>query len=157
MLRSFLVTNNKTMKQIFSILIFTLLAVSISHAQDVKFNSTDGVAIKGYDVVAYFTQQQAVAGNDAFTTEWSGSKWKFATKANLDSFVLAPQKYAPQYGGFCAYGCSANHLSPTDPNAWTIVDNKLYLNYNLKVKGFWIKDTTNLIKKADGLWPSLNK
>jgi hypothetical protein len=145
------------MKQIFSILMFTVLAVSISNAQNVKFNSTEGVAIKGYDVVAYFTQQQAVAGNDAFTTEWSGSKWKFATKANLDSFVLAPQKYAPQYGGYCAYGCSDNHLSPTDPNAWTIVDNKLYLNYNLKVKGFWIKDTTNLIKKADGLWPLLNK
>jgi YHS domain-containing protein len=136
---------------------FTVFAVSISNAQNVKFNSTEGVAIKGYDVVAYFTQQQAVAGNDAFTTEWSGSKWQFASKANLDSFVLAPQKYAPQYGGYCAYGCSDNHLSPTDPNAWTIIDNKLYLNYNLKVKSFWIKDTTNLIKKADGLWPALNK
>lgn len=145
------------MKRVLSVILLTIFTIGITNAQSVKFNSTDGVAIKGYDVVAYFAQQQAVVGNDAFTTEWSGSKWKFASQANLDSFKIAPQKYAPQYGGFCAYGCSDNHLSPTDPNAWTIVNDKLYLNYNLKVKSFWIKDTTNLIKKADGLWPSLNK
>ncbi len=145
------------MKQIFSVIRLTILTIGITNAQSVKFSSTDGVAIKGYDVVAYFVQQQAIAGNDAFTTEWSGSKWKFTSQANLDSFKIAPEKYAPQYGGYCAYGCSDNHLAPTDPNAWTIVNDKLYLNYNLKVKGFWIKDTTNLIKKADGLWPALKK
>jgi YHS domain-containing protein len=145
------------MKQILATLVFIIASTSITKAQQTKFYNSDGIAIKGYDVVAYFTQQQAIVGSDAFTTEWSGSKWKFASKANLDSFKIAPQKYAPQYGGYCAYGCSDNHLAPTDPNAWTIVDNKLYLNYNLKVKGFWIKDTANLIKKADGLWPSLNK
>jgi len=70
---------------------------------------------------------------------------------------LAHQKYAPQYGGYFAYGCSENHLSPTDPNAFTIVGNKLYLNYSLKVKDFWVKDTAGKIKAADGYWPALNK
>lgn len=145
------------MKQVLSILVFLLASITITQAQTSKINSKDGVAINGYDVVAYFLQQQAMVGNSSFTTEWGGTKWQFATQAHLDSFKLAPQKYAPQYGGFCAYGCSDNHLAPTDPNAWTIVDNKLYLNYNLKVKSYWIKDTTNLIKKADGFWPLLNK
>jgi hypothetical protein len=145
------------MKQILSILFFLVASMSITKAQTAKTNSKNGVAINGYDVVAYFLQQQAIAGSDAFTTEWGGTKWQFASKANLDSFKIAPQKYAPQYGGYCAYGCSDNHLAPTDPNAWTIVDNKLYLNYNLKVKSYWIKDTTNLIKKANGFWPLLNK
>jgi len=145
------------MKSLLAILVFVSASISTSNAQNVKYSSKDGVAIKGYDVVAYFKQQQAVIGNEAFTTEWSGSKWQFTTQANLDSFKLAPQKYAPQYGGYCAYGCSDNHLAPTDPNAWTIVNDKLYLNYSIKVKGFWLKDTSTLIKKADGFWPSLNQ
>jgi YHS domain-containing protein len=145
------------MKQILAILVFMIASISINKAQQTKFYNSDGIAIKGYDVVAYFTQHKAIVGSDAFTTEWSGSKWQFASQANLDSFKLAPSRYAPQYGGFCAYGCSDNHLAPTDPNAWTIVNNKLYLNYNLKVKDYWIKDTSNLIKKADSLWPLLNK
>ena len=67
------------------------------------------------------------------------------------------EKYAPQYGGYCAYGYSENHKAPTDPNAFTIVGNKLYLNYSLKVKEFWLKDTSGKIKAADGYWPALNK
>lgn len=140
--------------------IITCLAILLTtslFAQSIKFTGKDGVAIKGYDPVAYFNQQKAVEGSDSYTTDWSGSKWKFVSQASLDSFKLAPEKYAPQYGGFCAYGTSENHLSPTDPKAWTVVDGKLYLNYNLDVKNLWIKDTSNRIKAADGFWPSLNK
>lgn len=140
--------------------IITSLAILLTtglFAQSIKFISKDGVAIKGYDPVAYFNQQKAVEGSDSYTTDWSGSKWKFVSQGSLDSFKLAPEKYAPQYGGFCAYGTSENHLSPTDPKAWTVVDGKLYLNYNLDVKNLWIKDTSNRIKAADGFWPSLNK
>ena len=140
----------------FSISLLALLLSAASYAQDVKFYSTKGTAINGYDPVAYFLQNKAVAGIDSFSTNWSGSKWKFISQANLDSFKLASEKYAPQYGGYCAYGCSENHLSPTDPNAFTIVGNKLYLNYNLQVKEFWLKDTTGKIKAADGYWPALN-
>jgi YHS domain-containing protein len=145
------------MKKSGFLLLIALVTISTTHAQTVKINTIEGTAIKGYDAVAYFMQQKAMPGDTSFTYNWSGSNWQFISQANLDSFKVAPEKYVPQYGGFCAYGCSANHFSPTDPNAWTIVDNNLYLNYNLKVKDLWLKDTTNLIKKADGLWPSLNK
>jgi YHS domain-containing protein len=144
------------MKKLGFLALIAIVTISSSQAQFVKFNSTEGTAIRGYDAVAYFLQQKAMLGDKAFTYNWSGSNWQFISQANLDSFKVAPEKYAPQYGGFCAYGCSANHLSAADPNAWTIVDNKLYLNYNLKVKEMWVKDTTNLIKKADGLWLALN-
>jgi YHS domain-containing protein len=141
----------------FSISLLALVLSAASYAQDVKFYNTKGTAINGYDPVAYFLQNKAVEGTDSYATDWSGSKWKFISQANLDSFKIAPEKYAPQYGGYCAYGCSENHKAPTDPNAFTIVGNKLYLNYSLKVKEFWLKDTVGKIKAADGYWPALNK
>jgi YHS domain-containing protein len=146
---------NKHMKA-FSISLLALLLTASSYAQDVKYFNTNGTAIRGYDPVAYFLQNKAVAGTDSYTTDWSGSNWKFISQANLDSFKLAPEKYAPQFGGYCAYGCIENHKSPTDPNAFTIVGNKLYLNYSLKVKEFWLKDTVGKIKAAEGFWPALN-
>ena len=143
--------------KIFSIVFFAILLSAGVCAQDVKYFNTNGNAIKGFDAVAYFLQNKAIKGSDSFSCDWSGSKWLFASKANLDSFKLSPEKYAPQYGGYCAYGCSENHLAPTDPNAFTIVGNKLYLNYNLKVKEIWVKDSTGKIKAADGYWLALNK
>lgn len=143
------------MKQFFS-LITALFLTGMVYSQGIKFNSKEGVAIKGYDPVAYFTQQKAVMGRDEFTLDWSGSIWKFSSKENLDSFTVNPGKYAPQFGGFCAYGCSENHLAPTDPEAWTIIDQKLYLNYNLKTRVVWLKDTATRIKNANSFWPALN-
>jgi len=140
----------------FAISLLALLLSVASNAQNVKYYNTKGTAINGYDPVAYFLQNKAVAGIDSYSTNWSGSKWNFISQANLDSFKIAPEKYAPQYGGYCAYGCSENHKAPTDPNAFTIVGDKLYLNYSLKVKGFWLKDTTGKIKAADAYWPALN-
>lgn len=125
-------------------------------AQNNSYSGTNGKAIKGYDPVAYFLENKAVPGDERFSYNWSGSTWLFSSQAHLDSFQLAPQKYAPQYGGYCAYGVSENHKSPTDPQAWTIIDNKLYLNYSLKVKGLWLKDTTTRIHQANLYWPSLN-
>jgi YHS domain-containing protein len=133
-----------------------LFSVNI-FAQTIAYNSTNGTAIKGYDAVAYFSEQKATEGKIEFAYEWSGSKWLFSSQANLDAFKADPHKYAPQYGGFCAYGVSENHKSPTDPNAWTIVDGKLYLNYSLKVKELWSKDIPARILKANQLWPSLNQ
>jgi YHS domain-containing protein len=135
---------------------FAFLFYSNGFSQTTKYYNTNGIAIKGYDVVAYFLQNQAVEGKDNFSFEWSGSKWRFSSQSNLDSFKVNPAKYAPQYGGYCAYGCSENHKSPTEPNAFTIVDSKLYLNYNLKVKELWVKDAANRIKTANTNWISLN-
>ena len=133
-----------------------LLSASI-HAQTTFYSNKNGLAIKGYDPVAYFNEQKAVEGKNDFFYDWSGVKWLFKSQANLDAFKMEPQKFAPQYGGFCAYGTSENHLSPTDPNAWTIVDGKLYLNYNKDVKGLWSKDIPERIKKADANFPALNQ
>jgi hypothetical protein len=77
--------------------------------------------------------------------------------ANKQLFVSDPEKFAPQYGGYCAYGASEKHLSPTDPQAWTIVEGKLYLNYSPKVKSMWVKDSLNRIVQANHYWPALNK
>jgi YHS domain-containing protein len=138
----------------FFLLFFLILSIS-GFTQDGSYFSVDGVAIRGYDPVAYFTEGKAVKGNDNLNFQWSGSRWNFSSRENLESFKADPAKFAPQYGGWCAYGCSENHKSPTDPNAFTIVQNKLYLNYNLKVKELWIKDTTSRIKAADTYWKSL--
>ena len=138
-----------------SLLCSALLITLSSFSQQVKFSSTDGVAIKGYDPVAYFTEQKALEGNSNYNFEWSGSVWKFVSKDNLNLFQKNPEKYAPQYGGYCAYGCSEKHQSPTDPKAFTIINDKLYLNYNQKVKEMWIKDTTNRIQAANQYWKSI--
>lgn len=137
--------------------IFALLFTMALYAQDGKFYNTNGIAIKGYDPVAYFVQHSALEGKDNIILEWSGIIWKFSSKENFNLFKMNPQKYAPAYGGFCAYGTSEKHLSPTDPTAWTIVNNKLYLNYNQKVKEIWMKDTAVRINNADSNWLILIK
>lgn len=139
------------------IALFAFLLSAKLFAQTISYNSTNGIALKGYDPVAYFSEQKATEGKKEFTYEWSGTQWLFSSQANLDTFKAAPQKYVPQYGGFCAYGVSENHKSPTDPNAWTVVDGKLYLNYSLKVKELWSKDIPGRIQKANGFWPTLNQ
>ncbi len=139
----------------FVIFLASMVFAISGFGQDGTYSTTNGVAIKGYDPVSYFTEGKAVPGNDANIFEWSGVKWKFSSESNLEKFKGDPLKYAPQYGGFCAYGCSENHKSPTDPNAFTIVNSKLYLNYNLKVKEMWIKDTAIRITNADTYWKSL--
>lgn len=112
----------------------------------------NGVAINGYDPVAYFQENMPVAGKEDYTYTWNGATWQFASKENLEKFKQHPVQYAPQYGGHCAYGASRGYLAPTDPQAFTILENKLYLNYNLKVREDWMKDVTNRIKKADDNW-----
>ncbi|MFN5475694.1 MAG: YHS domain-containing (seleno)protein, partial [Sphingobacteriales bacterium] len=98
---------------------------------------------------------KAVAGADSLQFSWNGANWFFSNQENLNRFKTEPGKYAPAYGGYCAYGVSENHLSPTDPQAFTIVKDTLYLNYNLKVKSLWLKDTTTRIQTANAYWPNL--
>jgi YHS domain-containing protein len=111
-----------------------------------------GVAIHGYDAVAYFTAGKPVAGKAEFKTQWQGAEWRFASVEDRDLFVKEPEKYAPQYGGHCAYGMALGHLAPSDPKAWKVVDGKLYLNYSKDVQGLWQKDPAGFIPKADKNW-----
>ena len=118
------------------------------------FNES-GVAIRGYDPVAYFTEQKAVAGDAAITHEWQGAIWQFASAAHREQFVADPEKYAPQYGGYCAYAASNNYIAPTDPHAWTVHNRKLYLNYSKHVRTRWKEDVPGNISRADDNWPDL--
>ena len=114
-----------------------------------------GAAIKGYDPVAYFIDGKPVAGSPQFTHSWNGAEWRFASAANRDKFAAEPEKYAPQYGGFCAYGLSQGYKVKIEPDAWRIVDGKLYLNYDKSVQQTWVKDVPGYIAKADANWPKL--
>mgnify|MGYP001472886927 CR=1 FL=1 len=114
-----------------------------------------GVAIKGYDPVAYFTDRKPAKGQKKFSMKWQGATWLFASEEHLKLFKAKPEAYAPRYGGYCAWAVSQGNTAGIDPNAWDIVDGKLYLNYNLKVQQKWQADQQNLIQQADKLWPDL--
>ncbi|NJK77000.1 MAG: YHS domain-containing protein [Microcoleus sp. SU_5_6] len=121
------------------------------------FYSEKGVAIRGTDPVAYFTESKPVAGKPEFTHKWGDATWQFSSAQNRDLFAQNPEKYAPQYGGFCAWAVSQGYTAATDPNAWKIADNKLYLNYNSAVQWGWEKDISGNVAKGDKNWPGLAK
>jgi hypothetical protein len=131
--------------------LFTLLS-NLAFAQHEVFIKA-GNAIQGYDPVAYFKENKAVIGKKEFSVKWREANWLFASKQNMKDFQANPEQYAPQFGGYCAYGMSEGHKAPTDADAWTIVDGKLYLNYNIDVRGLWRKDQVTCIKKANENWP----
>ena len=114
-----------------------------------------GTAIDGTDPVAYFTEGRPVDGSSEFTHEWNGATWRFASAANRDAFAAEPEKYAPQYGGYCAWAVSQGYTASTDPEAWKIVDGKLYLNYDKNVQANWEKDIPGFISSADANWPKV--
>jgi len=120
------------------------------------FSDRDG-AIRGYDPVAYFEQTGPVKGSKQFSHAWQGATWNFASAGNRDKFAAAPEKFAPQYGGYCAYAVSQNYTADIDPAAWSIVDGKLYLNYSLRIRERWNKDIPGYIRKADANWPAVLK
>jgi YHS domain-containing protein len=134
------------------VLSFTVIG---AHAQKSATFVADGKAIKGYDPVAFFTESRAVRGQDSLMYGWNGADWLFSSRANLDRFRAEPEKYAPQYGGYCAYGTSQGHKAPTQVDTWSVVDGKLYFNYSMKVKEMWMKDRAGFIMKADQQWPAL--
>ncbi len=117
--------------------------------------SEGGIAINGYDPVAYFTEGGPVQGSSQHMTEWNGSKWLFYNEGNKSLFEESPEKFAPQYGGYCAYAVSRGYTASTQPDAWTIHEDKLYLNYNKAVRLLWSQDIPGHISSADGNWPKV--
>lgn len=113
--------------------------------------------LDGYDPVAYFTDGKPVKGTAALTADYKGEKYQFATAQNRDAFVAAPEKYLPQYGGYCAWAVAQNQLAPGDPKVFKVVDGKLYLNVNRDVANRWEKDIPGFIRAADANWPKLKK
>lgn len=114
-----------------------------------------GVAIRGFDTVAYFTEGKPLKGNDQYQHEWMGAQWKFSSEENLTLFVADSEKYAPQFGGYCAYGVATDSLVKIEGDQWTIVDNKLYLNYDANLQEMWLKDVGGYIAKAESKFDML--
>jgi len=113
------------------------------------------IAVEGYDAVAYFTESKPVTGKSAYSTTYNGAEFRFATAENLATFEADPAKYAPQYGGYCAWAIAEGKFAKGSGKHWAIVDGKLYLNYNKSVQKTWNTDREGFINKANDKWPAL--
>lgn len=140
------------------LLMFSAFFSSQALAKDPIYTSFfSNVAVSGYDTVAYFTENQPVEGSASYATQYQGADWYFSNQENLDAFKANPGKYAPQYGGYCAWAVAKNKTAKGDPTQWAIHDGKLYLNYNADIRATWLKDKETLIMDADKHWPSVLK
>ena len=113
------------------------------------------LALSGHDPVAYFTEGRARPGSPEWSVNWQGARWHFASAAHRDAFVADPQAFAPQYGGHCAWAAARGYLAESDPNAWRIVEGRLFLNANARIQRRWERDIPGFIRAADANWPSL--
>ena len=128
-----------------------VLPVPLQAAEEV--NIVNGAAVHGFDVVAYFTDGKPTEGKAEFTAEHDGATYRFASAENRDKFAADPAKYAPQYGGYCAFGTAMGRKFDGDPQAWKIVDDKLYLNLNKDVQQRWVADIAGFVRGANNNWP----
>ena len=139
---------------LFSLLLL-LFSLPVRAESDIYTGYFSDLAISGYDSVAYFTEGKPVKGDDKFSIRYKGAQWQFSSKANLDAFTLAPDDYAPQYGGYCAWAVAHDNTAKGEPDQWYIHEGKLYLNYNRDIREKWLKDKDALIKQANANWPDV--
>lgn len=135
-------------------LALTLSAASFAADIDMNANGND-LAIQGYDPVAYFTNEKPTKGSNDFTATYKNAIYHFSSEENRDLFRASPAKYAPQFGGFCAFGVTKGRKFDTDPTAWRVVDGKLYLNLNKDVQKVWLEDVPGYITNANQTWPTI--
>ncbi len=128
------------------------MSVLADSSKEMVATGPDNVAIQGYDTVAYFTEDQAMKGTSEFVASWNDAEWHFASAAHRDLFMATPERYAPQFGGFCAAGLTKGKKVAADPEAWTIVDGKLYIKFNKAVRDRWQDDSAEKIKTAEENW-----
>lgn len=128
-----------------------------AYAQKSEINSQNGKAISGYDPVGYFKLEKPVLGKAEFKASYGGAEWYFSSKENMDLFLKSPNDYLPQYGGYCAFGVAGGYKAKISPEAWSIVNGKLYLNYNKSVQADWLKERDTMIQKADKNWTEVKK
>ena len=143
------------------VIVTLLLSVALPvpvQAKSEIYTNLRGIAIKGYDPVAFHTEGRSVEGSSRFELDWKGATWWFSSNENRELFKADPEKYAPRYGGYCAWAVSQGTTAGVDPqNAWSIVDGKLYLNYNMEIKQRWEADIPGNIEKGDANWPGVLK
>ncbi|WP_394138726.1 YHS domain-containing (seleno)protein [Vibrio chagasii] len=129
---------------------FSIMAADL----DMSVDSND-LAIKGYDPVAYFDNKGPVKGTSEFTATYKNAIYQFVSSENRDQFRADPQAYAPQYGGYCAFGVAMGKKFETDPQAWKIEDGKLYLNLDKSVQKRWLENTQEFIQDGDNNWTTI--
>lgn len=140
--------------KVLSVCAALLAGVAFAQSQSVD---SKGVALKGHDPVAYMTEGKPVQGMEKFMAKHDGATYHFSSEKNRDTFVSQPSRFAPQYGGFCAYGAAKGGKFDVDPAAFTVLDGKLYLNKNKDVQKLWTTDARSFIKQADQYWVQLSK
>ena len=138
-----------------AVLAVVTLSGAFARSLEIYTGILSATAVGGYDPVAYFTDGKPTPGKAEFSHTWKGVTWRFTNAGNRDAFKAKPEAYAPQYGGYCAWAVSQGYTAKGDPNAWSIVDGKLYLNYNADVQKTWQKDASGNIAKADRNWPKV--
>lgn len=133
----------------------TMIATD-ADARPVYVASESGqVAVNGYDAVSYFRGNgEPLLGNAAFAVRHDGADYHFASAENAAAFKADPAAFAPQFGGHCSWAMARGYLAPGDPKQSSVVDGKLYLNFNAAVKAMWVKDVPGFIKQADIKWPT---
>ena len=134
-----------------------LLTVSTvpAFAREPETFQKNGIAINGVDPVAYFTEGGPVAGDAGIGAEYKGATWLFASAANRDAFSADPEKYGAKFGGYCAFAASRGYLAPTIPEAWTVYEDRLYLNANLRARTLWLEDVPGNIAAGEKNWPGI--
>src|SRR5215469_5303787 len=146
-------------------LVSALLAVGcasnpgkLSHEKPVPaIDASAGVGLEGYDAVAYFTDHKPLRGSDAYTREWQGVTWKFASEEHRTAFAAEPERYVPQYGGYCAYAVAHGTTAHGDPLQWAVVNERLFVNNNALAKLLWDRDRPGNIEAGDENWPLIPK
>ncbi len=136
-------------------IIGSLATPALAGKPEIFTGLVEGMGAAGHDVVAYFTEGKPVLGKPEFATQWKGATWQFASAENLEKFKASPDAFAPQYGGYCAYGVAKGALVKGEPDQWKIVEGKLYLNYSSGVQNTWSKDIPGYIETADKKWPNI--
>lgn len=132
------------------------LTARFAAAMEPQTYQTDGgIAIDGTDPVGYFTDGKPVPGSDEFATSYNGATWHFVSAANRETFLADPEKYGAQYGGYCAWAASQGYVAPTVPEAWTIHNDRLYLNFSRGVRRRWLRNIDANIAKGDANWPGI--
>lgn len=138
-----------------SLALLPVIAALPARAETPRIFQKDGVALGGTDPVSYFRDGAPAKGRAEHSLDWNGATWRFASAENKAAFAADPDRYAPQFGGYCAYGAASGYAAPTVADAWTIVDGRLYLNYSRGVRGKWEKDIPGNISKAETNWPGI--
>jgi hypothetical protein len=143
--------------RVLAVIIVVVLSLSGAHASAAKpeWYLARNLALSGYDAVAYFTESRAVRGDARFELVWNGVRWRFASLEHRDRFRAEPGRYAPRFGGYCAWAVSNGYTASGDPNAWSVVDGRLYLNYSPAVRRTWEQDKAGNIARGTANWPGV--